>query len=61
MVNTHRYRAYRLTDLKETLAKLKQQPCKIIAGGTDVMVLHKSLKGQLPSMNQDIVFINHLQ
>ena len=52
--------AYRFERLDETLSQLDKEDCAIIAGGTDVMVLHKSRRGVPPKIPKPIVFINHL-
>ncbi|WP_078410098.1 FAD binding domain-containing protein [Priestia abyssalis] len=52
--------AYRFERLDETLSQLNQEDCAIIAGGTDVMVLHKSRRGVPPKIAKPIVFIDHL-
>ncbi|MFU2016151.1 molybdopterin dehydrogenase [Peribacillus butanolivorans] len=52
--------AYRFEHLDETLIQLNREDCAIIAGGTDVMVLHKSRRGVPPKIPKPIVFINHL-
>jgi xanthine dehydrogenase FAD-binding subunit len=52
--------AYRFDRLDETLSQLNKENCAIIAGGTDVMVLHKSRRGVPPKIPKPIVFIDHL-
>jgi xanthine dehydrogenase FAD-binding subunit len=52
--------SYRYARLDQTLSQLNQENCAIIAGGTDVMVLHKSRRGVPPKINKPIVFIDHL-
>jgi xanthine dehydrogenase FAD-binding subunit len=52
--------AYRFDRLEQTLSQLNKEDCAIIAGGTDVMVLHKSRRGVLPKILKPIVFIDHL-
>ncbi|PEZ76423.1 xanthine dehydrogenase family protein subunit M [Bacillus sp. AFS017274] len=52
--------AYRFERLDETLIQLNREDCAIIAGGTDVMVLHKSRRGVPPKIPKPIVFINQL-
>lgn len=52
--------AHRFDCLDETLSQLNQEDCAIIAGGTDVMVLHKSRRGVPPKIPKPIVFIDHL-
>ena len=42
--------AYRFDRLDQTLSQLNKEDCAIIAGGTDVMVLHKSRRG-VPAEN----------
>ena len=52
--------AYRFNPLDQTLSQLNKENCAIIAGGTDVMVLHKSRRGVPPKIPKPIVFIDHL-
>ena len=52
--------AYRFDSLDQTLSQLNKENCAIIAGGTDVMVLHKSRRGVPPKIPKPIVFIDHL-
>ncbi|MDQ0201081.1 FAD binding domain-containing protein [Neobacillus ginsengisoli] len=52
--------AYRFDRLDQTLSQLNKENCLIIAGGTDVMVLHKSRRGVPPKFPKPIVFIDHL-
>ncbi|WML52530.1 FAD binding domain-containing protein [Neobacillus sp. PS3-12] len=52
--------AYRFDRLEQTLSQLNKEDCAIIAGGTDVMVLHKSRRGVPPKILKPIVFIDHL-
>jgi xanthine dehydrogenase FAD-binding subunit len=52
--------AYRFDRLDETLSQLNREDCIIIAGGTDVMVLHKSGRGVPLKLPNPIVFIDHL-
>jgi xanthine dehydrogenase FAD-binding subunit len=52
--------AYRFDSLDQTLSQLNKEDCAIIAGGTDVMVLHKSRRGVPPKILKPIVFIDHL-
>jgi xanthine dehydrogenase FAD-binding subunit len=52
--------AYRFDRLDQTLSQLNKEECAIIAGGTDVMVLHKSRRGVPPKIPKPIVFIDHL-
>ncbi|WP_045516031.1 FAD binding domain-containing protein [Neobacillus niacini] len=52
--------AYRFDRLDQTLSQLNNENCVIIAGGTDVMVLHKSRRGVPPKIPKPIVFIDHL-
>jgi CO/xanthine dehydrogenase FAD-binding subunit len=52
--------AYRFDRLDETVSQLNREDCAIIAGGTDVMVLHKSRRGVPPKFSKPIVFIDHL-
>jgi xanthine dehydrogenase FAD-binding subunit len=52
--------AYRFDCLDETLSQLNKVNCAIIAGGTDVMVMHKSRRGVPPKIPEPIIFIDHL-
>jgi CO/xanthine dehydrogenase FAD-binding subunit len=52
--------AYRFDCLDQTLSQLNKENCSIIAGGTDVMVLHKGRRGVPPKIPKPIVFIDHL-
>jgi len=52
--------AYRFDRLDQILSQLNKEDCAIIAGGTDVMVLHKSRRGVPPKIPKPIVFIDHL-
>jgi CO/xanthine dehydrogenase FAD-binding subunit len=52
--------AYRFERLDQTLIQLNKEDCAIIAGGTDVMVLHKSRRGVPPKIPKPIIFIDHL-
>ncbi|TVY11261.1 FAD binding domain-containing protein [Paenibacillus cremeus] len=53
--------SYRLKSLDETIAQLSREDCQIIAGGTDLMVQHKSPRGAPARFDEPIVFIDHLQ
>jgi xanthine dehydrogenase FAD-binding subunit len=52
--------AYRFDRLDQTLSQLNREDCVIMAGGTDVMVLHKSGRGVPLKLPKPIVFIDHL-
>ncbi|NYE07358.1 CO/xanthine dehydrogenase FAD-binding subunit [Bacillus niacini] len=52
--------AYRFDRLEETLSQLNKANCAIVAGGTDVMVMHKSRRGVPPKITKPIIFIDHL-
>jgi xanthine dehydrogenase FAD-binding subunit len=52
--------SYRFDTLDQTLSQLNKEDCSIIAGGTDVMVLHKSRRGVPPKVPKPIVFTDHL-
>lgn len=52
--------AYRFDRLDETLSQLNKEDCAIMAGGTDVMVLHKSRRGVPTKIPKPIIFIDHL-
>jgi len=52
--------SYRFDCLDHTLNQLNKENCSIMAGGTDVMVLHKSRRGVPPRIPKSIVFIDHL-
>ena len=51
---------YRFDRLDQTLAQMNKVECAIMAGGTDLMVLHKSRRGVPPKIWKPIVFIDHL-
>ncbi|WP_158318877.1 FAD binding domain-containing protein [Robertmurraya kyonggiensis] len=53
--------SYHFDTLAETISKLNEEDCTIIAGGTDVMVLHKSRRGVAPKIAKPVVFIDHLR
>ncbi|MBT2722619.1 xanthine dehydrogenase family protein subunit M [Bacillus sp. ISL-46] len=52
--------AYRFDRLDQTLSQLNREDCLIMAGGTDVMVLHKSGRGVPLKLPKPLVFIDHL-
>jgi xanthine dehydrogenase FAD-binding subunit len=52
--------AYRFNHLDDTLSQLNKEDCAIMAGGTDVMVLHKSGRGVPPKIPKPLIFIDHL-
>ncbi|MEH7131345.1 FAD binding domain-containing protein [Neobacillus drentensis] len=51
---------YRFDRLDQTLSLLNKEDCVIMAGGTDVMVLHKSGRGVPLKLPKPLVFIDHL-
>ncbi|WP_144549539.1 xanthine dehydrogenase family protein subunit M [Bacillus sp. X1(2014)] len=51
---------YRFERLDKTLSQLNSEDCVIMAGGTDVMVLHKSGRGVPLKFSKPLVFIDHL-
>ncbi|QIZ08152.1 xanthine dehydrogenase family protein subunit M [Priestia megaterium] len=51
---------YRFDRLDQTLSQLNREDCTIMAGGTDVMVLHKSGRGVPLKLPKPLVFIDHL-
>ncbi|MEH7085402.1 FAD binding domain-containing protein [Neobacillus drentensis] len=51
---------YRFDRLDQTLSQLNNEDCVIMAGGTDVMVLHKSGRGVPLKFPKPLVFIDHL-
>ncbi|MBT2730926.1 FAD binding domain-containing protein [Bacillus sp. ISL-75] len=51
---------YRFDRLDQTLSQLNREDCLIMAGGTDVMVLHKSGRGVPLKLPKPLVFIDHL-
>lgn len=53
--------SYRLKSLEETIAQLCREECQILAGGTDLMVQHKSPRGAPAKFDKPIVFIDHLK
>jgi xanthine dehydrogenase FAD-binding subunit len=52
--------AFRFDRLDQTLSQLNKEDCAIMAGGTDIMVLHKSRRGVPPKVPKPIMFIDHL-
>ncbi len=52
--------SYRYDHLNQTIDRLNKENCAIMAGGTDMMVLHKSRRGVPPNINKPIIFIDHL-
>ena len=52
--------AYRFDRLDQTLSQLNREDCVIMAGGTDVMVLHKSGRGVPLKLPKPLIFIDHL-
>src|SRR4051794_8853629 len=51
---------YRFDRLDQTLSQLNREDCVIMAGGTDVMVLHKSGRGVPLKLPKPLIFIDHL-
>jgi xanthine dehydrogenase FAD-binding subunit len=51
---------YRFNRLDHTLIQLNREDCVIMAGGTDVMVLHKSGRGVPLKLPKPLIFIDHL-
>lgn len=51
---------HRFDHLDEALTQLNKDDCTIIAGGTDVMVLHKSRRGVPLKLTKSLLFIDHL-
>jgi xanthine dehydrogenase FAD-binding subunit len=51
---------YRFDRLDQTLIQLNREDCVIMAGGTDVMVLHKSGRGVPLKLPKPLIFIDHL-
>lgn len=52
--------AYRFDRLDQTLSQMNREDCVIMAGGTDVMVLHKSGRGVPLKFPKPLIFIDHL-
>ena len=52
--------SYRFECLDQTLGQMNKQDCTIIAGGTDIMVFHKSGRGVPVKITKPVVFIDHL-
>ncbi|WHY03205.1 FAD binding domain-containing protein [Neobacillus sp. DY30] len=52
--------SYRFDQLDQTLSQMNKEDCLVMAGGTDVMVLHKSRRGVPPKIRKPIIFIDHL-
>lgn len=57
----HTVSSYRFGSLEETISQLSKEDCQIIAGGTDIMVQHKSPRGVPAKFDKPIVFIDHLK
>ncbi|MBP1934724.1 FAD binding domain-containing protein [Ammoniphilus resinae] len=53
--------SYRLASLEETIAQLSREDCQIMAGGTDLMVQHKSPMGAPARFDKPVMFIDHLK
>jgi len=53
--------SYRLEDLEQTIAQLSREDCQIMAGGTDLMVQHKSPMGAPARFDKPVIFIDHLK
>ncbi len=53
--------SYRFASLEETITQLSQADCQIMAGGTDLMVQHKSPMGAPAKFDKPLVFIDHLK
>jgi CO/xanthine dehydrogenase FAD-binding subunit len=53
-------KSFRFERLDQTLTQLNNEDCMIIAGGTDVMVLHKNHRGLPARISKPVVFIDHL-
>ena len=53
-------KSFRFEFLDQTLTQLNNEDCMIIAGGTDVMVLHKNHRGLPARIAKPVVFIDHL-
>lgn len=53
-------KTFRFEHLDQTLSQLNDEECMIIAGGTDVMVLHKNHRGLPARISKPVVFIDHL-
>ncbi|WP_066363346.1 FAD binding domain-containing protein [Neobacillus drentensis] len=51
---------YRFDRLEQTLSQLNREDCLIMAGGTDIMVLHKSGRGVPLKLPKPLIFIDHL-
>lgn len=47
--------------LKEALSMIQDGTCMIIAGGTDLMVQHRSSAQTLPRFKKNVCYINHLK
>jgi xanthine dehydrogenase FAD-binding subunit len=47
--------------LQEALQTLSERTCKVIAGGTDLMVQKRSPAGVLPAFYQPLLFLNHVK
>ncbi|WP_019155091.1 FAD binding domain-containing protein [Robertmurraya massiliosenegalensis] len=52
--------SYRFDTLAQTITKLNEEECLLIAGGTDVMVQSKNRRGVPAKIEKPVVFIDHL-
>ena len=52
--------SYRYDHIDQTIDRLNKEDCAIMAGGTDMMVLHKSRRVVPPNIIKPIIFIDHL-
>lgn len=52
--------SFRLSTLEQTIQQLNKEDCLIIAGGTDVMVIHKDRRGVPLKITKPVIFIDHL-
>lgn len=52
--------AQRPFDLADALRMIASEPTLVLAGGTDLMVRHKTWSGVTPEFGRPVIFINHL-
>lgn len=53
-------KTYRPADLNEALRILGSGPVVVMAGGTDLMVRHKTWSGVVPGFDRQVMFVGHL-
>ncbi|WP_180994435.1 FAD binding domain-containing protein [Bacillus sp. Marseille-P3661] len=53
--------SFRFMSLEETISQLNKEQCQVMAGGTDLMVQHKSSRGAPAKIDKPVIFIDHLK